>query len=321
MDNYCIAPTNHIRDAEIHKNLKSIKRVNTAFGYFGAKNRIANQICEFLPSHNCWVEAFCGSAAITLYKRKAPIEIINDIDNNIINLFQQLRDNQIELCRLVALTPYSKKEFENSRITNSLDSDLEKARKFLVQAMMAVNGVFGKDKGGFSYSQSYSRNGRDARVNRWYNLPDRLTDVVERLRNVRVENRNAIEVLEMFIKRPATLVYLDPPYLADRTEGYVIDSFDLGFHMDLLNMASKAKCMILISGYDNEFYNSHLTEQTGWKRRTINTTTKDIKGQAHFRKEIVWFNKHFEKASISGKVPIRLTKKEQAENKVNPERK
>lgn len=321
MDNYTTASEVAVKEAEAHQRLKSIKRVNTAFGYFGSKNKIALKLCNILPPHNCWVEAFCGSAALTLAKRKAPIEVINDIDGNIINLFEQLRENEKELCRLVALTPYAKMELENARIINTVDSNLERARKFLIQAMMAVNGIFGKDKGGFSYSQSYSRNGRDARVNRWYNLPDRLTDVVERIRDIRIENRDAIELLEMFIKRPATLVYLDPPYLADRTRGYTKDAFDEDFHIALLKMAVKSKGMILISGYDNEIYNSILAKNKGWSKRTIDTITKDIKGAPHERNEIVWFNKYFQKSSESNNIPIRLTKREIHENKINPERK
>ena len=51
-------------------------RVKPPFGYYGAKQRIAAQITRALPPHNAWVEAFCGSAAVTLAKPPAPIEII-----------------------------------------------------------------------------------------------------------------------------------------------------------------------------------------------------------------------------------------------------
>jgi DNA adenine methylase len=321
MDNHMTATEQAIQDSNIHQELKSIKKINTPFGYFGSKNKIALQLCGTLPQHTCWVEAFCGSAALTLSKRKSPIEVINDLDGEIINVFQQLRDNQDELCRLISLTPYAKDELDRARNVNESDTELERARKFLVQAMMAVNGVFGKEQGGFSYSQSYSRNGRDARVNRWYNLPERLTEVVERLRDVRVENRDAVKLVKMFINRPATLVYLDPPYLADRTKGYTNDAFDEGFHKELLKVAMKARCMIFISGYKNPLYEKMLTSSKGWLKRTIDTTTKDIKGNGHAREEVVWTNKCFQKAMDTGKLPVRLTKKELKEKKINPERK
>ncbi len=303
------------------KRETSYKKVSAPFGYFGSKNKIALKLCEELPRHNCWVEAFCGSAALTLAKPPAFIEVINDVDSEIVNLFKQLRNNYDELYRVIQLTPYAKEELIAARIRDKNDTELERARKFLVQAMFAVNGVFGKERGGFSYSQSYSRSGKDARVNRWYNLKERLERVVERLRWVRIENRDAIELLEMFSNRPATLVYLDPPYLGDRTNGYTNDANDEEFHLKMLKQAHKAKCMIFISGYENDLYDDFFTMKKGWQRKTINTITKDTKGKSHMRSEVVWMNKHYIKAVKTGKVPIRLTKKEQKEKKVNPERK
>jgi DNA adenine methylase len=320
MEDYTTATEHAISAAERHQKLKNIPKINTPFGYFGSKNKIAQQLISKLPPHMCWVEAFCGSAALTLAKKKAPIEVINDIDGEIVNVFNQMRNNQDELCRLIALTPYAKDELDAAREINVTDSKLERARKFLVQAMMAVNGVFGKEKGGFSYSQSYTRNERDARVNRWYNMPERITEVVERLRDVRIDNRDAIELLEMFLKRPATLMYIDPPYLGDRTQGYTNDANDEEFHLNLLKTAQKAHCMIFISGYDNELYNSELTKKKGWSKRTIGTATKDIYGKEHTREEVVWMNKYYVLASNTNKLLLKLTKEELRQKKVNPER-
>lgn len=165
------------------------------FGYYGAKQRIARRVIAMLPPHNAWVEAFCGSAALTLAKKPAPIEVINDRDGQIVNLFRQLRDNSNALCRAIALTPYALEELESARVKTKRIDPLERARRFLVATMMTVNGTVGTTRSGFSFSQSYAREDREARVNRWYNLPERLQKVVERLRNVRVEKRDARELL------------------------------------------------------------------------------------------------------------------------------
>jgi DNA adenine methylase len=321
MDEYSIANNiifDHPENTIVHPS--QYKKVTPPFGYFGSKNKLALRLCQELPPHNCWVEAFGGSLSMTLAKSPAPIEIVNDLDKEVINLFLQLRNNSEELCRQIALTPYSKYEFDIARIELINDNEIERARKFLIQAMMAINGVFGKGKGGFSYSQSYSRSGKDARVSRWYNLPERLSNVVERLRGIRIENRDAIDLLKMFINRPATLVYLDPPYLGDRTQGYENDANDENFHKELLKTAVKAKCMIFISGYYSDLYDSILTERKGWHKKSFETYTKDIKGKTHDRSEYVWINKYYQKALELNKVPIKLTTKELRENKINPER-
>ena len=87
--------------------------VKAPFGFYGAKTRISKKIIEHIPPHSCWVELFCGSAALTMSKQPAPIEIINDVDDRIINLFEQLRKRPKALCEAVALTPYAKAEYEN----------------------------------------------------------------------------------------------------------------------------------------------------------------------------------------------------------------
>lgn len=309
-----------IETGDIIETTLAYKKVNPPFGYFGSKNKIALKLCKKLPPHNCWVEAFCGSAALTLAKSPAPIEVINDIDNEIVNLFNQLRNHYDELCEQIKFTPYAEQELINARIENNDDTELERARKFLVQSMMAINGVFGKEKGGFSSSNSYSRNNREARVNRWNKLPERLLKVVERLKDVRIDNKDATVLLKKFVNRPATLVYLDPPYLGERTPGYNFDANDETFHLKLLQLASEAKCMIFISGYENELYNSILTYDQGWQKKTIEAITKNSTGNVYARTEVVWMNKYFLKAVETNRVPIKLTDRELRIRKINPER-
>lgn len=295
------------------------KKINTPFGYFGSKNKIALQLCSDLPPHTCWVEAFCGSAALTLRKKPAQIEVINDIDSEIFNFFEQLRKNTAAFMDVVKLTPYAEQELLSARVPQEGLSDLERARRFLVQSMMSINGVFGEERGGFSYSDSFSRNGQDARVSRWNNMPQRLEEVVERLKKVRVENKDALKLMKRYLDRPNTLMYLDPPYLGERTSGYNNDANDVEFHTKMLKMANKAECMIFISAYEHPLYDKLLTDGW-WCKRIIKTTTKGSDGKARARYEVVWMNKHYLKALNSSQVPMPLTKKEKSEGRLNPEK-
>jgi DNA adenine methylase len=297
----------------------SFRRIKPPFGYYGAKQKIATRIIKMMPPHHAWVEAFCGSSAITFAKKPAPIEVVNDKNGEIVNLFDQLRTNCDALCRAITLTPYAREEFLKARVPERRLSRVERARRFLVTSMMTVNGTQNTHCG-FSFSSSYVRQGTEARVSRWNNLPERLAKVAERLRHVRIENRDARELLEMFLKRPATLVYLDPPYFVKREHAYVIDANDRAFHEELLALCCKAKCMILLSGYDTPLYNELLSTKAGWERRLIETHTRDTSGKDHARTEVLWFNRHFVAAAKSGKVPIKLTEQERDQNKLNPER-
>lgn len=291
-----------------------------AFGYFGSKHKIAGKIADLLPPHNAWVEAFCGSAAVTLRKAPAKIEIINDLDDQIVNLFQQLRTRPKKLLEQVALTPYSRSEYLKAWHETRPKSDLERARRFLVASMMTVNGSVGSDHAGFSFSDTYERGGREARVNRWYQLPDRLAEVVERLRSVRVEKIDAIKLLKNFSNRPGTLVYLDPPYLMDREHGYAVDANCKDFHAELLAVSKRAKCMVIVSGYKNPLYSRLLTKADGWVTKSIAASTRTTDGIDLEREELLWMNEPFRRAARNRRVPVSLSATERRLKKVNPKR-
>lgn len=301
-------------------NPSASRPVDPAFGYFGSKHKIAGQIAALLPPHTAWVEAFCGSAAVTLRKAPAKIEIINDLDDQIVNLFYQLRTRPKKLLEQVALTPYSRSEYLKAWHGPPPKSDLEKARRFLVASMMTINGSVGSDHAGFSFTDSYERGGREARVNRWYNLPERLADVVERLRSVRVEKMDAIKLLKNFSDRPATLVYLDPPYLMDRDHGYSVDANCKDFHAELLAVSNKAKCMVIVSGYKSPLYTRMLTKTAGWISKTIAASTRTTDGIDLERQEMLWMNEPFQRAARNGQVPVSLSATERRLKKINPKR-
>ena len=250
----------------------------------------------------------------------APIEIINDVSQEIINFYKQLRDHGDELLLKIELTPYARAELELSRAPSKGVTDLERARRFFITAMMAVNGSFGTAKGGFSVSSSYSRNGMEARVNRWYGMPEYLLTVVDRLKKVRIENKDAIDLFKKFCDRPATLIYVDPPYLGKRVMGYDHDANPEEFHKRLLSVAVKAKCMVFISGYESELYNNLLTKSAGWEKETLPAITKGNNGRCFSRDEVIWFNRRYCEAKRTGRVPVRLTEKERKDRKLNPVR-
>ena len=295
-------------------------KVATPFGYYGSKQRLADQILRYLPEHHCWIELFGGSLALTMAKNPAPIEIVNDLDEEIVNVFEQLRNDSDELVRQIELTPYARVEHARSRCPLPTDSGLERARKFLVQAMMSINGVIGGHQGGFSVSNTYTREGREARVNRWWRYPERLAAVIERLKYVRVEHQEAGKLLRQFADRPATAVYIDPPYLADRANGYRLEAQCPDFHTALLEQAVECSCMIMVSGYSSAVYKKTLGKVGKWRCVRLKTATQGTNGKRYAREEVLWLNPPAEHALATGKVRIRLTRKEKKEKKVNPSR-
>jgi DNA adenine methylase len=318
LDTTCLEPNEDLGTIELSSGSDFIK---PPFGYFGAKQRLARRIVEMLPPHNAWVEAFCGSAVVTLNKPQAPIEVINDLDSNVVNLFQVLRDSPGELIHAIELTPYAREELAISRYGQDAPlTSLERARRFLVATMMSVNGNTGGKQGGFSFSDSYTRAGREARVNRWRELPSRIPQVVERLRSVRIDKIDAREIVERYSNRPGTLLYLDPPYFTPRRCSYTVDAKDEAFHRELLEQCVAAKCMIIVSGYKSSLYSEHLNRSNGWLARRVIANTRGVGGVDIERAEYIWVNSHFRAAKAKGAVPVRLRRNEAKFKKVNPAR-
>ena len=117
------------------ENIKPILR------WPGAKWRIAQWIINHFPEHGTYLEPFFGGGAVFFTKPPSGTETINDIDDNIINLFRVIREHSYELVRLIECTPYAKAEYECCRRTYKTEADdIERARKYLVAVWQDLAG-------------------------------------------------------------------------------------------------------------------------------------------------------------------------------------
>lgn len=265
--------------------------------YHGGKFLLADWIISHFPEHRIYVELFGGAASVLLKKDRSYAEVYNELDGEVVNLFKVYRDNGQELKRLLELTPFARDEFELSYL--HADSALEQARRTVIRSFMG----FG------SGIQSWQRTGFRANSNRsgttpaqdWRNFPEAMDAIIERLRGVVIENRNAVEVMIQH-DTPETLHYLDPPYVKDtrykgsKTKVYKHELEDSD-HEELLSVANKMKGFVVISGYDNEIYNDMLS---GWRKET----KAALADGARERVECLWISpnvikKQFQSAQMS----------------------
>lgn len=155
---------------------------------------------------------------------------------------------------------------------------------------------------------------------------DISASVRQRLTNHASKSKEDFQVVlaqygfERLLYRLCQSPHADPPYLIPRGHEYIIDANYESFHMELLSICNKCKCMILVSSYNVDLYNTFLTPKNGWRKRSIATRTRGTTGRDHLRTEILWENRHFTKAVKSGHVPVRLSFKEGKNNKINPSR-
>ncbi|MEU9014215.1 DNA adenine methylase [Streptomyces sp. NPDC048479] len=260
------------------------------FPYYGAKGRLAGHIVDLIPDHRVYVEPFAGSAAVLFAKRPAPVEVINDLDRNVIVFFRALRDRQDDLVRALKLTPYARDEFAAADLSEEGLTDLERARRFFVRTTQGHNAAGSGGRAGWSNGIRTRHTDATATTN----LVDRLWQLADRLRSVVVENRDAVEVVEVH-DAPDTVFYLDPPYLSGtrqcaRDYAHEADSED--FHRTLAKALHLVQGLVLLSGYPSPLY----TELYGeWDRLevSVHRAATNSRGRTDVPRgtEVVWSNR------------------------------
>lgn len=245
--------------------------------YPGAKNRLAPWICEYIPEHSVYLEPFAGSLAVLFNKPRCHIETVNDLHGEVVNFFKVLRDEPDDLIKLVSHTPYSREEYDLAY--QESDNEIERARRFCVRCWQGF-GCSNLYHNGFKNGQQ-STSPNPARI--WSMLPTTMIMATERLKDVQIENLPAIELIERY-NTEDVFIYADPPYLHGTRKNYLYKyEMDDADHIKLLETLIRHPGKVLLSGYDNDLYNSRLQ---GWKKVSKSTIAE---GGAK-RVETLWMN-------------------------------
>ena len=257
--------------------------------YRGGKFRLASWIISYFPSHETYVEPFGGGASVLLSKSPSRMEVYNDLDQDIVNFFEVLRDQTLaeKLAFQVELTPYSRSEFLNARAETN--DRIEQARRLVVRAQMGF-GSAGATKGNTGFRLDTARGGSDI-VTIWQRQPEVIRQAAARLKKVLIENRDAIKVIQDH-DREDTLFFIDPPYVLDtRNMGGKAYRHEMSNadHEQLINVLNSCKGKIILCGYDHTIY-----EALNWKKVIKSVAAAGQSGSV-LREEILWINPQAEK--------------------------
>lgn len=259
-----------------------------AFGWYGGKFSHLDFILPYLPEnaeHFC--DVFGGSAAIIINRPPAPVETYNDLDSDLVNFFEVLRDDSERLIRAIGLTPFSREELVKACTPADKLSALERARRFYVRARQTRTGLAQtSSEGRWAHCVLTSRAGMAGAVSRWLGAVEGLPEIVQRLQRVQIENAPALEVLQRYDNRK-TLFYLDPPYVhSSRNDsnayGHEMSDDD---HIDLASALHNIKGRAVLSGYRSDLYDDLFSD---WVR--IDAEKKTINSSKAKRQECLWLN-------------------------------
>jgi DNA adenine methylase len=211
-----------------------------------------------------------------LRKLRSTCEVYNGLDSEIVNLFRVVRDDGARLRRLLDCTPFAREEFVESLSPGG--GALERARKTVVRSFLGFGGPTRPPCPSSFRSRAASR---VSYAESWSHYPAALDAIIERLRGVVIEHRDALDVMDQH-DTPTTLHYVDPPYVAstrDNGSDYRHEMTD-DDHCRLAARFKKLKGSVVLSGYASPLYDRLFS---GWRR-----VERPVVASGGRRTEVLW---------------------------------
>lgn len=173
----------------------------------GGKSKLRKTIIEMIPNHTCYIELFFGAGWVYFGKEPSKVEVINDIDRELINLFKMIKYHSPEIERQLEYEFSGRDIFEEYKhCTIEYLTEIHRAVRFLYLITQSFAGK------GNNYG--YGTNTRPSPQIFYSNV---LQELKERLRNTYVENLSFEKIIDKY-DREYSFFFCDPPYF--ETAGY-----------------------------------------------------------------------------------------------------
>lgn len=171
----------------------------------GGKTTIAKWVVSYFPPHHTYVEPFFGSGAVLLRKPPSPVEVANDLDRSIINVYRQAIEHPEALAAALRVCPYHEGH----------DWDIEvDTLEAAVQAMAEAKQKYGASRRTSTWRCGVGGGGDKAWASWW----KRVAPAVARVHSVTFFCRDAVDVIGRYSRDPEALFYVDPPYTGHEKE-------------------------------------------------------------------------------------------------------
>ncbi len=208
--------------------------------WVGGKRLLRKTIAPLIPTDiKSYVEPFGGGGWILFYKPKwADLEIYNDLDGRLVNLFRIVKYHPEALKEELRYLLGSREMFMQF-MNAKLYTDIQKAAQFLfliTRSFGGRGGTFGtvkKSSGGASKSQT--------------NILFKIDAIHKRLDKVLVENRDFEKLIKQYDHEDA-FFYCDPPYTCGC--GYEVTTTEGFAHEKLRDTLKNIQGRFLLS-YDD----------------------------------------------------------------------
>lgn len=205
--------------------------------WIGGKSLLAKKIKAVFPeSVGRYIEVFGGGASVLFSEDKhAPIEVYNDANGQLVNLFRCIKYHPEELQKEIRFYLNSREMFGNirKRLECPGFTDIQRAAMFYV----TVKTSFGADTDTFGCSIK--------RID-----TSCFEAVAKRLERVVIEHKDFEALIKQY-DRPDALFYCDPPY--HTTEKHYSEKFTEADHYRLNTVLTALKGHFILSYNDDDF--------------------------------------------------------------------
>lgn len=265
------------------------RRTMAPFMWYGGKGNFAKHILPYLSTeHHTYAEPYCGAASVFWHKQKSKVEVLNDLNGDIVNLFRVFQDRNLreEFKHRIEFTLYSFDEFKLALSIVDDAAPIDRAWAFYVRQNQ---GWCGKCDSPGDWGRTFNAYcGMSGTANKWVKRRNTIDWWSKRLSGVQLDNRDALEFIK-FWDRPDTLFYCDPPYVADTRRSK--DDYDHecadSHHEELISLLLTIKGMAIVSGYKHPIYDQLV--KSGWSVESVDTVSHTSRAKDK-RTECIWLS-------------------------------
>ena len=162
------------------------------------------RIIDRIPKHVCYCEPFAGAAWVLFRKPLSQVEVINDINKDVVNLYRVVQFHLEEFVRYFKWALVARDEFQRLKAANpDTLTDIQRAARFYYLQQSSFAGKIVQQS--FGYAST-----RGSRLN-LLRIEEYLSAAHLRLSQVYVECLPYNEVISRY-DGLETFFYIDPPY-------------------------------------------------------------------------------------------------------------
>ena len=216
----------------------------------GNKSKIAKEIQKHFPPHKIYIEPFFGAGGMFFNKPKAKVNFLNDLDSDVINLFNVVVEQKELFKELLELTPYCT-EILQYWMKNQENDPVKKAVRFVYLSNFSFLGKMDCLKIDTGNNKIITLKNYEKTIEFLKDCSLRFTnfDFRKAIQSISIRDNEVNEVL----------IYCDPPYLG--TNDNYSNSFTETDSIDLFDCLEATGCKFAMSEFNNPFILNQVKER------------------------------------------------------------